>query len=258
MFTQHPYRVRLGWGRRGAREAAERGDVLVIVDTLSFSSAVVTAVHHGVAVYPCAEGEDPAVLAERAGADVAVRRAEVPAKGRFSLSPLTYIGVEAGARIVLSSPNGATCTRYASQSRELFVGCLLNATAVAAAASRILEEMDASVTVVACGERWIDPSEDGPLRVAIEDFLGAGAIVARLAQEKSPEARVCEAAFLGARGDLAELIWDCGSGRQLRECGFGDDVCHAARLDIYDTVPVMRGERMEAYAAIDDTAAGVQ
>jgi 2-phosphosulfolactate phosphatase len=55
VFAQSPYRCRLDWGRHGARAAAERQDILVIVDTLSFSTAVVTAVQRGGLVYPCAE-----------------------------------------------------------------------------------------------------------------------------------------------------------------------------------------------------------
>ena len=44
VLAQNGGSVRLEWGRRGANLAAQRGDVLVIVDVLSFSSAVVTAV----------------------------------------------------------------------------------------------------------------------------------------------------------------------------------------------------------------------
>ena len=90
LFAQSPYRCRLDWGRHGARAAAERQDILVIVDTLSFSTTVVTAVQGGGLVYPCAEDEQPGALAQRIGGEVAVRRKEVPAKGRFSLSPLTF------------------------------------------------------------------------------------------------------------------------------------------------------------------------
>ena len=109
-LPQHSYRCKLDWGQRGALRAAQRGDVMVIVDTLSFSTAVATAVHHGGLVYPCLEGKDPFKLAKRIGGEAAVGRADVPKRGRFSLSPLTYAGRESGTRIVLSSPNGATCS----------------------------------------------------------------------------------------------------------------------------------------------------
>ncbi len=247
VFGQQGYRCRLHWGRRGAREAAERGDVLVVVDVLSFSSCVATAVQHGGVVYPCGKADDPDALAERAGAEVAVARPDVPARGRFSLSPLTYLGLEPGTRVVLPSPNGATCIRYGGGVPYLFVGALLNARAVAAAVSRVLEAADLGVTVLACGERWAAPSEDGELRFAAEDYLGAGAILSLLAHEKSPEACLCEGAFRQVGGDLAAALWDCGSGRELRAKGFGGDVRHAARRDLYDAVPVLRGGRLEGW-----------
>jgi len=76
--------------------------------------------------------------------------------------------------------------------------------------------------------------------MAIEDYLGAGAILSELSYPKSPEARVCEGSFRQSRRNLDEIIWDCGSGRELREAGFGDDVRHAARLDLYDVAPLMQ------------------
>ena len=247
LFAQSPYRCRLDWGRHGARAAAERQDILVIVDTLSFSTAVVTAVQHGGLVYPCAEDEQPGALAQRIGGEVAVRRKDVPAKGRFSLSPLTYLHLAPGTRIVLASPNGATCSRYARTVPCLFVGALVNAEAVATVVSHLLDTTDRCVTIIACGERWQPPSADGALRVALEDYLGAGAILASLHHEPSPEARVCASAFTHSRRDIAALLWDCGSGRELRRMGFPEDVRHAAQLNSSDAVPVMRGEHVERY-----------
>ena len=63
-----------------------------------------------------------------------------------------------------------------------------------------------SVTILACGERWKQPNEDGELRFAIEDYLGAGAILSALpaALARSPEARVCQGAFGLARRSPAD------------------------------------------------------
>jgi 2-phosphosulfolactate phosphatase len=239
------YRCDLDWGRHGARRAAERGDITVIVDTLSFSSAIVTAVHHGAIVYACALDDDLEALRLRYGAEIAVRRSEVPDKGRFSLSPLTYVGVAAGTAIIVASPNGAACSVDGRQAPHLFVGALNNARAVAAAVASLLDATELCVTVVACGERWKAPEEDGAIRFAIEDYLGAGAILSSLSHERSPEAQVCAAAFAQVRHDLPRLIRDCVSGRELRAVGFGGDAEHAARLDRYDAVPVLRGARLE-------------
>ena len=234
------FRCRLEWSRRGARAAAERGDILVIVDVLSFSTAVATAVHHGLRVYPRSGEDDPHTLARRVGAEVAVGRTEVPEKGRFSLSPGTFEKGDPGTRVVLPSPNGGTCARYGREVPLLFAGALVNARAVAAAVSVDMERSDRCVTVLACGERWKTPSEDGDLRFASEDYLGAGAILSYLHHPKTPAARLCEGAFVHARSELEALLLECDSGRELRERGFVEDVERAARLDVYDAAPVLR------------------
>lgn len=51
-FDQSPYEIKLEWGQRGAREASGRGDIIIIVDVLSFSSTVVTALDYGAEIFP--------------------------------------------------------------------------------------------------------------------------------------------------------------------------------------------------------------
>ena len=242
------YRCRLDWGHDGTRRATERGDVLVIVDVLSFSTTVATAVHNGGLIYPCAPDEDLAALAQRIGGEVAVHRRDVPQKGQFSLSPVTYKDMKLGTKVVLASPNGATCSRYANQVPYLFVGALVNAQATALAVSEVLEKNDAlNVTVIACGERWKTPLEDGALRFAVEDYLGAGAILSYLQCEKSLEAHVCEGAFLHVRDELEQVLWECESGRDLREMGVGGDVQHAAQLNVYDSAVAMHEDYLTTF-----------
>lgn len=246
--SQHPYRCRFDWGWRGVVQAAARGNAVVIVDTLSFSTTAVTAIHQGGMIYPCASQEEAVVLAQRVGGELAVLREEVPVKGRFSLSPETFLALEPGGQVVLASPNGATCCTYGESAPYLLVGTLVNAKAVAAVLAELLEQTpDLSVTVVACGERWSVPTEDGPLRVAIEDYLGAGAILSYLSADKFPEARVCQGAFTQTCHDLDALLWDCATGRALRDRGYGQDVKHAARLNVYESVPVLRESRLELF-----------
>jgi 2-phosphosulfolactate phosphatase len=227
---------------------------VVIVDTLTFSTTTVTAVHQGGIIYPCASQEDAVVLAQQVRGELAVLREEVPAKGRFSLSPGSFLALEPGSKVVLTSPNGATCCDYGKQAPYLLVGSLVNARAVAAALSGLLDrDPDLSVTVVACGERWGVPSEDGPLRVAVEDYLGAGAILSYLDYSKSPEARVCQGGFAQAEGELETLLWDCATGRALRERGFEEDIEHAAHLNAYETVPFLQKNDLELFAFLQKT-----
>ena len=84
MNTEHDAEipvVRLAWGRRGAHDAAERGDILVVVDTLRFSTAAATAIHRGALIYPCATDEALYnALAQRVGAEVALHQAAAPTR----------------------------------------------------------------------------------------------------------------------------------------------------------------------------------
>lgn len=240
-FAQDPFRCRLEWGRRGARDAAARGDALILVDTLSFSTAVATAVSRGASVYACASDDDAQARADELGALCAVRRPEVPERGPYSLSPVTLTALSPGDRLVIKSLNGATCVRLAEGVPILFVAALVNASAVAAAADAWLQRGDGDLTIVACGERWEDADEDGPLRVALEDYLAAGSVLAAVLEaSKSPEARACQAAFNELRGELREILWECGSGQELREMGFEKDVHFAAQLDRFDVVPILQ------------------
>jgi 2-phosphosulfolactate phosphatase len=122
----------------------------------------------------------------------------------------------------------------------VLVGCLLNARAVARAAAVVAGER--AITVVACGERWRERGEDGPLRVAFEDLIGAGAVIAALGGDRSPEARVAEEACQAMRRDLAALLAECGSGRELVLRGYAADVAHAARLDLYPEAPILEAD----------------
>jgi 2-phosphosulfolactate phosphatase len=242
-------RVHLAWGRRGAHDAAERGDILAVVDTLRFSTAAATAVHHGALIYPCATDEALYnALAQRVGGEVALHHA--PTLTHYSLSPRSFLTVEPGARIVLPSPNGSTCAQYGSRAPALFVGALVNARAVAGAISHLLDRAShLNVTLLACGERWRIPDEEGALRFAVEDYLGAGAILSALSFSQAMEAQVCMTTFRAMRDRLDTALWECESGEELRDKGLGEDVRFAAQLNVYDTAPVLRGERLEAFVA---------
>ena len=244
-------RVRLAWGRRGAQAAAERGDILVVIDTLRFSTAAATAVHHGALIYPCAPDEALfTALAERVGGAVA-RHSLSPhssTSSRFTLSPRSYLGIEPGTRVVLPSPNGSTCCQYGVRAAALFVGALVNAQAVAGTVSRLLAGAHRlNATVLACGERWRAPDEEGVLRFALEDYLGAGAVLSALPFAQSIEAQACGATFQAMQDQLEAVLWECDSGQELRAKGLGDDVRFAAQLNIYDTAPTLRGERLDIF-----------
>jgi phosphosulfolactate phosphohydrolase-like enzyme len=59
------------------------------------------------------------------------------------------------------------------------------------------------------------------------------------------EAKACSATFQAMQDHLEAILRECDSGQELRAKGLGEDVRFAAQLNIYDTAPVLRGERLE-------------
>lgn len=234
---QTDFTYRFDWGLEGLRALAPGADVVVIVDVLRFSSAVSAALESGATVFPYLwdSTSDAAAFAEQRGAVLAGRRED----DGPSLSPTDLLTIAPGTRLVLPSPNGATLAFGARQAgaRRVLAGCLRNATATAVyARSRLAAS---SVALIAAGERW----GDEPLRPAVEDLLGAGAILAALDPSGaaggaccSPEARAARAAFLDVRPRLFEAISACTSGRELIARGWEDDVATSAALDVTSVV----------------------
>jgi 2-phosphosulfolactate phosphatase len=223
--------VRCEWGEAGLAAVLDWADAVVIVDVLCFTTSLSIATARGAVIHPItsARRDDAGVLASRLGARLAVRRREA-GPGDFTLSPGTMFGLAPGDRLVLPSANGSALSERTGDV-PTYAAALRNAAAVA----RHLDTRYARLAVVPGGERW----PDGSLRVAIEDGLGAGALIARLSGDKSAEAAAAEQTFLASRPRLAALIDDCESGRELHARGLGDDIGHAVKLDTDDTVPML-------------------
>lgn len=276
------------WGIAGARAAADAAGpdgALVIVDVLSFSTAVTIATGRGTAVYPQPwPPGDVESFAAAHGAVLAAGRDEVTERRPWSLSPAHLARAPAPGRLVLPSPNGSAIS--AASSGLVLAGCLRNATAVA----RWLEvhgfgTPGRPVTVIAAGEHWPGgeprsrgeqgtggdqraggehqsagehwPDDEhqsaaqarpggermstGQLRPALEDLLGAAAIIAALGARvpRSAEAAATEAVWHQHARHAAQLLGECASARELAARGFAADVSLAADHDAQDTVPVL-------------------
>src|SRR5215210_7299132 len=155
---QASYDVRFEWGPAGAAQAGSPVGALVVVDTLSFTTAVTVAVERGIAVQPAPDDASADRLARASGAALAVGRGDVTRERPWSLSPAALRSAPAPDRLVLPSPNGSAIAASA-EAAVVVAACLRNARAVGE-----WLRGDAPVTVVAAGERW----PDGSLRPALE------------------------------------------------------------------------------------------
>ncbi|GAA2701598.1 2-phosphosulfolactate phosphatase [Micromonospora olivasterospora] len=240
VFAQPGSGARFDWGLTGAAELGRVCAVLVVVDVLSFTTAVEVAVSRGMRVHPFPWGKQAAEYARRAGAVAAVGRRQMTSEHPWSLSPAALRTAPVVADLVLPSPNGSAISAAASATGlPVVAACLRNA----GAAGRWLRDQgygstDAPVGVIAAGERW----PDGSLRPSVEDQLGAACVLDALSGVPgglSVEAAMALAA-LASTPDVPAAVRGCVSGRELVEGGFPDDVEVAVEVGVSEVVPVLR------------------
>jgi 2-phosphosulfolactate phosphatase len=243
-WLQQGFGVRFDWGPEGARRLAPGSAYAVVVDVLSFTTSVSVLADRGTRVYPAPWGER---LDGPPDTPVAVGRRAVTPAAPWSLSPAALRRAPRTPRLVLPSPNGSAIVASLARRRGdaaaiqdhcgLVAASLRNAGAVGRwLRASGLGTVERPVTVIAAGERW----PDGSLRPAVEDLLGAGAVIDALgAAALSPEAATAAHAFR-AQADLTKTIVDSASGRELTASGFADDVAIAVEHDASGVVPVLR------------------
>ncbi len=228
-FSQEEFDIRCEWGQSGVMQLAPYSDAVVIVDVLSFSTAVDVAVANGAIIYPFQWKDDRAIAYARANRALLASAQRKVDEG-YSLSPTSLMRIPAGTRLVLPSPNGATLS-LATDKIPIFAACLRNAQAVANA----VQQLGQHITIVPAGERWADRS----LRPSVEDWIGAGAVIRHLQGTRSPEAQLAEVTFLQAELQLSGFLKQCSSGKELVERGLGHDVELAALLNVSAAAPML-------------------
>ncbi|MEA5568272.1 2-phosphosulfolactate phosphatase [Anabaena sp. UHCC 0399] len=230
IYDQSEFDLRCEWGSQGVAQLAPISDVVVIVDVLSFSTCVEVATNNDAIIFPYASKDESVIdYAKSIQAELASHRQRWTTSG-YSLSPKSLLEIPAGTRLVLPSPNGSFLTLKTEVTPAL-AGCLRNCEAVA----KFAQTYGKKIAVIPAGERW---SEDGSLRPALEDLLGAGAILSHLAGSLSPEAYIAVTAFKTLQRDLLGYLKQCSSGKELIARGFDLDVEIAAIYNVSDCVPL--------------------
>lgn len=227
LFDQSDFNVRCEWGEQGVAMLASISDVIIIVDVLSFSTAVDIAVSQGAVVFPYRWKDETTYDFARS---VSAEIADGNNLNKYSLSPTSLLRLASKTRLVLPSPNGSTLCLL-SNSKPTIVGCLRNCRAVAKSAMA----KGRNIAVIPSGERW----DDGSLRPCIEDYLGAGAIISYLHGSLSPESKTAVSVFVGATEDLFNRLIRCGSGNEKLQRNEAKDVELASELNVSSCVPIL-------------------
>lgn len=233
----------LDWGPEGVTEAVARGDIVVVVDVLRFSSTATAAVAAGMKLLPVDAVPEARLKAEELDLPLVRSSRGSPDPEQPTDSPLWYAEHgRPGAAAVYPSPNGARLTALAAGHPHVYAGAFLNSTAVARVAAREAKKDALNMTVIAAGERStdFDPAAASRRLFAIEDYLAAGAIVAASGLSLSPDARVAATAWHGSRDDLLEILRSCLSGRWLIDSDRSEEVDYCAQVDAVTAVPMLR------------------
>ena len=236
-MTEQSGDVRFEWGEIGAGKMAVSSRVLILVDIFSFSTALDVAVSRNVRVYPFSYNDRAAAeFARTHGAALAVDRRKLTQASPYSLWPASLATLPFDTRLVLPSLYSAALTTIAAhQGGHVFAGCLRNRAAIASAAL----SLGSPISVIAAGERW--PNEG--FRVAYEDLIGAGAIIAALVAggaRPSPEAAAAAAAYEDAASTLGERLRASLSARELHALGC-DEAPFASQIDVSSALPYFKG-----------------
>ncbi|BAJ73949.1 phosphosulfolactate phosphohydrolase [Microbacterium testaceum StLB037] len=159
----------------------------------------------------------------------------------LGLSADALTAAESGASLPVEGlPTAALVGAAAEDAAAVLVGGIRNARAVA---DRVLALQTAraertSIAIIAIGY----PDAE-TLRFAVDDLLGAGAVVAALGDlgidHASPDAAVAGEGYRALRGAARHLLSASGTGRSLTDAGRADVVHAAAARDAASVVPTL-------------------
>jgi 2-phosphosulfolactate phosphatase len=211
-----------------------RDRACVVFDVLRATTTMAAALHAGVAAIHLFDNLE-AARAAAAASDrprLLCGEAQCVAPAGFDLgnSPGQFLPAHRGATMFMCTTNGTRALLAAREAAVLFTGAIVNAAAVAEA----LRATGRDVTLLCAGTNG---------EVAMEDVIGAGAVVARLAAEQVDDAgRLAMDVFEAGRNHLAGVLSETVGGINVRQAGLSDDIEFAARLDAVPVVGVAAGD----------------
>jgi len=232
--------VSLGFAAKGITKVVQREDVIIVIDVLRCCSVIITALTNG------AEGVIPTKTVREAWALhkkhpefilAGERRGIKPRGFHLGNSPIEFSPERAkGKRIILTTTSGTKAIVSAKDAKHVFIGAFLNAGAVSNEASKIAEREEIGISLILAGASG---------RFSLEDFICAGAIAEGLPADKVE----CSDAVLGAllafrqvRESLNIVVQLGRHAQYLKGLGFEEDVKFCSRLNVFEIVPLLKGE----------------
>jgi 2-phosphosulfolactate phosphatase len=225
--------VEIRLGERGVQDAAQRNDIIVVVDVLRASSTIITAIDNGaLSIVPATTVGQARKLARIISNSILGGERKALRIPGFALgnSPLEYTPeIVRDKNIILTTTN---CTRILESCKELqhssdvLIGAFLNATSVAETAQRLARRKERGISIIQAGVRGKESQDD---------LTCAELIRSRI------EARTQRHMPIGSRSiaglSIYAILSNTNHGKYLMRMGFEHDVDYCSQVDTTATVP---------------------
>ena len=216
--------------------------IVVVADVFRATSCMVTAFAYGVqSIIPVATIDECRDWQERGFLAAAERNARRVEGFELDNSPFTYMDERIrGADVAMTTTNGTLAITKSRSAVKVLVGSFLNLEAVV----RYLKTERYDVMVLCAGWKG---------RVNMEDTLFAGALVERL---KDSYAMAEDSAIMAWRlyeqgkDNLPAYLSNSSHIKRLQRLGIQKDITYCLQHDLYDVVPVLRGNALVAMEGV--------
>jgi len=222
-----------------------RDRTVVVIDVLRACSTLVTALDQGArAILPVADMAEAGKIAANLDPDVyrlgGEREGEKIDGYHLGNSPLEYTReVVENRDVILNTTNGTRALKQATAAKHLVAACFLNADRVV----DFVRKADDKVTIVCAGRQN---------RLALEDTLCAGLLLARLWDREEPDvvtdsAHTAFTLYETDRDDLLSALRSANHAERLLHQGYGDDLDYCFQTDTLSVLPYYTENRLLHY-----------
>jgi 2-phosphosulfolactate phosphatase len=210
--------------------------IVVVADVFRATSCMVTAFAYGVnSIIPVATVAECQLYQERGYLAAAERNAKRVEGFELDNSPFTYMDERIrGANVAMTTTNGTLAITKSRSAVKVLVGSFLNLDAIA----RFLKSERYDVMVLCAGWKG---------RVNMEDTLFAGALVERLKDSYTmaeDSAIMAWRLYCQGKDNLPSYLSSSSHIQRLQRLGIQKDITYCLQHDLYDVVPVLRGNAL--------------
>ncbi|GAB2525192.1 2-phosphosulfolactate phosphatase [Spirosoma aerophilum] len=210
--------------------------IVVVADVFRATSCMVTAFAYGVnSIIPVATVAECQLYQERGYLAAAERNAKRVEGFELDNSPFTYMDERIrGTNVAMTTTNGTLAITKSRSAVKVLVGSFLNLDAIA----RFLKSERYDVMVLCAGWKG---------RVNMEDTLFAGALVERLKDSYTmaeDSAIMAWRLYCQGKDNLPSYLSNSSHIQRLQRLGIQKDITYCLQHDLYDVVPVLRGNAL--------------